>query len=162
MRRRHLTTGQYTEGIGNGLFALKKPGDHLLNFVGDTITNQQYISRTEAGRGGYILANSLATYYLDCFDHARNGTCWESMANSPYDCRVPGSTSMVTANAQLVVFAHGNHCYTWSIKAIKPIERGQEVLILNINIHHTTDQLFFEVLSGMKNKKFCRLIKTFP
>jgi hypothetical protein len=36
---------------------------------------------------------------------------------------------MVTANAQLVVFAHGNHNYTWSIKAIKPIERGQEVLM---------------------------------
>ena len=131
LRRRHLTSGQYTEGIGNGLFALKKfkPGDHLLNFVGDTITNQQYITRTEAGRGGYILANSLATYFLDCFDHARNGTCWASMANSPYGCRVPGSTSMVTANAQLVVFAHGNHNYTWSIKAIKPIERGQEVLM---------------------------------
>ena len=131
LRRRHLTTGQYTEGIGNGLFALKKfkPGDHLLNFVGDTINNQQYITRTEAGRGGYILANSLATYFLDCFDHARNGTCWASMANSPYGCRVPGSTSMVTANAQLVVFAHGNHNYTWSIKAIKPIERGQEVLM---------------------------------
>ena len=44
---------------------------------------------------------------------------------------VPGSTNMVTANAQLlVIFAHGNHNYAWlSIKAVKPIERGQEVLI---------------------------------
>ena len=131
LRRRHPTTGSFTEGIGNGLFALKKfkPGDHLLNFIGQTINKQQYIVRTVAGRGGYILSNATETYYLDCFDTARAGTCWASMANSPYGCRVVDSTSMVTANAHLVIFAHGNNHYTWSIKAIRPIERGQEILM---------------------------------
>ena len=66
LRRRHQRTGNFTEGIGNGLFALKKfkPGDHLLNFVGITINKQQYLLRTENNRGGYILSNVNETYHF--------------------------------------------------------------------------------------------------
>ena len=51
------------------------------------------------------------------------------MANSPYGCRVVDSTSMVTANAHLVIFAHGKNRYTLSIKAIRPTENSHVLWI---------------------------------
>ena len=130
MRRRNSVTSAYSETIGNGLFSQKKfkPGDHLLNFVGNVISKTEYVRRTEIGRGGYILANRNETCFLDCFDQARTNTCWASMANSPYGCHVAGTNIAATANARLVTFAHGNGTYTWSLKAILPIPRGQEIL----------------------------------
>ena len=44
LRRRNVRTGQFTEGIGQGLFANKnfKPGDHLINFVGVIINRYNF------------------------------------------------------------------------------------------------------------------------
>ena len=131
LRRRHPISNAHTETIGNGLFALKKfkPGDQLLNFVGDIICRTEYRNRTLMGRGGYILANRSESTYLDCFDQARTNTCWASMTNSPYGCRVAGTNTAAVANAKLIIFAHGNNQYTWSLKAVAPIPRGQEILL---------------------------------
>jgi hypothetical protein len=113
LRRRNPVTNAFTETIGNGLFAQQKfvPGDHLLNFVGTTINKQEYLRRTEIGRGGYILANRNETVYLDCYDQARSNTCWASMANSPYGCHFVGTTSLVVPNAKLVIFPQGSGNY---------------------------------------------------
>ena len=129
LRRRHPATGAFTEEIGNGLFAMTrfKPGEHLINFIGDIINRQQYLQRTLAGRGGYILSNRSESVFLDCFDQARNGMCWASMVNSPYGCRFVNTYTAPTANATLVIFAAGNNRYTWSLKAIKSIGRGEEI-----------------------------------
>ena len=131
LRRRNPVTNAFTETIGNGLFAQQKfvPGDHLLNFVGTTINKQEYLRRTEIGRGGYILANRNETVYLDCYDQARSNTCWASMANSPYGCHFVGTTSLVVPNAKLVIFPQGSGNYIWSLKAIKSISRGQEIVV---------------------------------
>jgi hypothetical protein len=130
LRRRNPISNAYTETIGNGLFAQKKfkPGDHLISFVGTLINKTEYLRRTEMGRGGYILSNRAETTFLDCYDQARSSTCWASMANSPYGCRVVTTNAAPVANAKVIVFAQGNDQYTWSLKAVRPISRGQEIL----------------------------------
>jgi hypothetical protein len=131
LRRQNEITRTFTETIGNGLFALKhfRVGEHLLNFVGTIINREEYEQRTLAGRGGYILSNLSASVFLDCYDTARNGSCMASYTNSPLGCVFVGNnTRAVVANARLVINAVGSGVYIWSLKAIRTIKSGDEVL----------------------------------
>ena len=51
------------------------------------------------------------------------------MANSPYGCHIAGTNTAAVAYAKVIIFAHGQNQYTWSLKAIRPIPRGQEILL---------------------------------
>jgi hypothetical protein len=131
LRRRNATTLQFTEPIGNGLFATRtfRPGEHIIHFIGEIINRQELQERTAAGRGGYILANRGETQFLDCYETAQSGRCLASMANSPLGCRFAGENGpKASANSKLVVSMYSQELNLWSLKARKTIKEGEEIL----------------------------------
>jgi len=65
LRKYDRTTRQYSERIGFGLFCSKDipKGQRIAVFNGEVITEEEYITRTNAGFGGYIIQLRLRIHY---------------------------------------------------------------------------------------------------
>ena len=78
------TNGMWTKSVGNGLFARVEfsCGAFIAKFVGELISCPLFRTRASEGKGGYgIKVNSGVV--LDCYEQAKRGHCFASMANSP-------------------------------------------------------------------------------
>jgi hypothetical protein len=75
--------------MGSGLFCSMllpstRKGIKLVEFKGSLISRSEMERRDRNGLGGYVV--STLTGLLDCYGHAKNGTCKASMANSALNC----------------------------------------------------------------------------
>lgn len=133
LRRTRPGRSDYKLQIGNGLFSTVpyKPGNHIVNFVGEVIRDVNIVNeKTAAGRGGYLLGTTGATnMYLDCNTNAKRGLCLASMANCPYRCRnaITGNHNP-QANAKLCIYFRTGHDPVWSLKCTTIITAGTELL----------------------------------
>lgn len=108
---------------------LFRPGEHLLNFVGEVIDRVEYEQRTAAGKGGYMLSTRAGKQFLDCYATAANSSCLASMANSPFGCRNIGENdSKAVANSKLAIAMYPQSVSIWSLKATRRIKEGDEIL----------------------------------
>ena len=81
--------GNWVRTIGMGIFASidLHQGDIVTSFTGEFIDNETFAMRCAQGRGGYgiqLRKNEI----LDCYEAAKAGNCFGSMANSPHNVRV--------------------------------------------------------------------------
>ena len=73
-----------------GIFARTelRQGDIVAIFTGEFVDNKTFAMRCAQGRGGYgiqLKKNEI----LDCYEAAKAGNCFGSMANSPHNVRIP-------------------------------------------------------------------------
>ena len=81
--------GNWVRSIGMGIFASidLHEGDIVTAFTGELIDNETFAMRCAQGRGGYgiqLKKNEI----LDCYEAAKEGNCFASMANSPHNVRI--------------------------------------------------------------------------
>jgi hypothetical protein len=105
--RRRGNDGLYDVLIGKGLFSTLTYRKHhkIAEFVGEVIDGNEFeFLKTNNGINRVAYAHPLSedcSYYLDCYNH--HNECKASYANSPFECRIAGSTLYATANCYVKI-----------------------------------------------------------
>jgi hypothetical protein len=135
LRRRDIT-GEFTMGIGLGLFAKVsfQAGEKIAFFVGEIFTDLNEFDTDRVGHKPYILQSKQANAYgvgewLDCFESRLRNNYYVSVANSPYACLNSKTNKMAEANCSLKVSHHASGPkFSLEVLAKKTIKEHDEIL----------------------------------
>lgn len=122
-------SGLYMLLIGDGLFSNRdfNIGDHIADYNGEIITDEERNRRDAAGRGGYMIKISN-NMHKDCYATSIRGDCKASKANSATNAFNSFTNQMATANARMVWSTATIGATRVRLQASKKIPKHTEII----------------------------------